>query len=60
MLGLGWGELLVILVIVIAVFGTNRLSGVGGAIGNSIREFKKAIREDDSPKADSPEGENKA
>ncbi|MEI7642829.1 MAG: twin-arginine translocase TatA/TatE family subunit [Chloroflexales bacterium] len=60
MFGLGWGELLIILLIVIAVFGTSRLAGVGGAIGNSIREFKKAVRDDDAPKGDKAEGESKA
>jgi sec-independent protein translocase protein TatA len=60
MFGLGWGELLIILVIVIAVFGAGRLSGIGGALGSSIREFKKAVRDDDAPKADEAKGETKA
>jgi sec-independent protein translocase protein TatA len=45
--GLGWGELLIILVIVIAIFGAGRLAGIGNALGGSIREFKKAVKEDD-------------
>nr|WP_044200483.1 twin-arginine translocase TatA/TatE family subunit [Oscillochloris trichoides] len=45
-------ELLIILIIVIAVFGASRLAGIGGALGSSIREFKKAVRDDDAPKAD--------
>jgi sec-independent protein translocase protein TatA len=60
MFGLGWGELLIILVIVIAVFGAGRLAGIGGALGGSIREFKKAVRDDDAPKSDKVEGESKA
>lgn len=47
MFGLGWGELLLILVIVIAVFGAGRLAGIGGALGGSIREFKKAVKDDE-------------
>jgi sec-independent protein translocase protein TatA len=39
-------ELLLILVIVIAVFGAGRIAGIGSALGNSIREFKKAVRDD--------------
>lgn len=49
MFGLGWGELLIILIIVIAIFGAGRLAGIGGALGSSIREFKKAVKEDDAP-----------
>ncbi len=47
MFGLGIPELLIILVIVIVVFGANRLRGVGGAIGGSIRDFKKSVRDED-------------
>lgn len=47
MLGLGPWELLIILMIVIAVFGASRLSGIGSALGGSIREFKNAVRDED-------------
>ncbi|MEF3274286.1 MAG: twin-arginine translocase TatA/TatE family subunit [Chloroflexus sp.] len=61
MMGLGWGELLVILVIVVAIFGAGKLAGLGGALGSSIREFRKAVRGDDEPRNDTkPEGETKA
>jgi sec-independent protein translocase protein TatA len=49
MFGLGWQELLIILIIVLAIFGTSRLAGLGGALGGSIREFKRAVRDDDPP-----------
>ncbi len=42
---IGVPELLVILVILIVVFGASRIAGIGGALGSSIREFKKAVRE---------------
>ncbi|HEX6290670.1 MAG TPA: twin-arginine translocase TatA/TatE family subunit [Herpetosiphonaceae bacterium] len=48
---LGLPELLLILVIVIAVFGAGKLAGVGGALGGSIREFRKAVRDDETKKA---------
>ena len=60
MFGLGWGELLVILVIVIAIFGAGRLAGVGSALGGSIREFKKAVRDDDSTTAKTETEQKKA
>lgn len=55
-------ELLIILAIVIALFGAKRLSGIGSALGGSIREFKQAVREDEiSPAAKSEsKGESKA
>ena len=53
MFGLGMPELLVIMVIVLVIFGAGKLPQIGGAIGKSISNFKKAIREDDNdPKTD--------
>ena len=42
MFGFGMPELVVILVIVLVVFGAGRLPEIGGALGKSIRNFKKA------------------
>jgi sec-independent protein translocase protein TatA len=54
-------ELLIILAIVIAIFGVGRLAGIGGALGGSIREFKKAVKDDDAAKAEAEaKGETKA
>lgn len=41
---LGTTEILLILVIALVVFGSGRLSGVGKALGTSIREFKEEIK----------------
>lgn len=57
--GVGVPELLIVLVIVVLVFGTAKLSGVGGALGNSIREFRKAVTDDESEKA-KPASENES
>jgi sec-independent protein translocase protein TatA len=38
----GMGELVVILLIVLVVFGANKLPGIGDALGRSIKNFKKA------------------
>jgi len=38
--GLGWQELLIILVILALVFGASRVADMGGALGRGIREFR--------------------
>ena len=38
---LGTPELIIIFAIVVLLFGAGKLSGVGGALGKSIREFRK-------------------
>jgi sec-independent protein translocase protein TatA len=38
---LGWQELMIVLVIVIIIFGAGKLPEIGGALGRSIKEFKK-------------------
>ena len=53
-LGTGWGIGpigLIVLVIVVVIFGAGRLSDVGGALGKSIREFRKATTDDPSAHA---------
>lgn len=44
-LGIGPFELILILAVVVIIFGVGRLPEVGGAIGKSIREFRKSARE---------------
>ncbi len=43
----GMGELVVILLIVLVVFGANKLPGIGDALGRSIKNFKKASAVED-------------
>lgn len=42
---LGGGEIVVLAVIVLLVFGANRLPEAGRAVGKGIREFQRALRE---------------
>ena len=46
MFGLGVGELLVVLVIVLVLF-SNRLPDLGEGLGKSIRKFRKAVNQPD-------------
>lgn len=47
----GWGELVVVLLIVLVIFGASRLPEIGSAIGKAIKGFKKAVQsEPDSEK----------
>jgi sec-independent protein translocase protein TatA len=46
-------HLVILLVVVLIVFGAGKLPGVGAALGQSIKEFKKATNEpEDKAKAD--------
>jgi sec-independent protein translocase protein TatA len=40
---LGFGEIVMILLIVLLVFGAKRLPEIGSSIGKGIREFKRSI-----------------
>ncbi len=44
---IGPTELIIILVIVMIVFGVGRLPEIGGALGKSIRSFKRSVTGDD-------------
>ena len=61
MFGLGIGEMLVILVIVLIIFGAGKLPELGEGLGKGIRNFRKAASEPDAidvtpPKADAAPG----
>ena len=63
MFGLGYQELLIILVIVLILFGANRLPELARSMGSSINEFKKGVNDaqkDDTTAAAKKEEEKKA
>lgn len=43
--GLGMGEIILIFLVVLLLFGAKRLPEIGSALGKGIREFKGSIRE---------------
>lgn len=43
---IGWAQLLIIAVIVVLLFGTNKLRTLGSDLGASIKGFKKAMGDD--------------
>jgi sec-independent protein translocase protein TatA len=45
MFGLGYQELLLILVIVLVLFGAQRLPDLARSLGSSVKEFKKGVAE---------------
>lgn len=47
-MNLGWGELIVILAILLLLFGARRLPELARSIGEAIREFQRASRNDDN------------
>lgn len=47
MFGIGFPELIIILVIVLVMFGANKLPEIGAGMGKAIKNFKKATSEPD-------------
>lgn len=46
--GISVWQLLIILVIVLLIFGTKRLTGLGSDLGNAIKGFRGAMKESDA------------
>jgi sec-independent protein translocase protein TatA len=63
MFGIGIPELLIILVIVLVIFGANKLPEIGSGMGRAIKNFKKATGEpeeiDVTPKSESKDASGK-
>lgn len=65
-MGMGATELLIILAIVVLLFGATKLPSLAKGLGESIKEFKKASKEDatedkkqpEAGKAETPKGES--
>ena len=47
-------QLILILVIVILLFGTKKLRNMGGDLGEAFKNFKKAVKDGDDDKTQTP------
>ncbi len=48
MMGISIWQLLIVLLIVVMLFGTKRLRGLGSDLGGAISGFRKSMRDGDS------------
>jgi sec-independent protein translocase protein TatA len=46
--------LIILALVVVLLFGTSKLATFGKSLGDGLREFKKATREDEEPKKIEP------
>jgi len=53
--GIGVPELLLIFGVLILLFGATKLPSLAKGLGQSIKEFKKATQDDDTPATTKPE-----
>lgn len=58
--GISIWQLLIIAVIVVLLFGTKKLRGIGGDLGGAVKGFKKAMSEDDADNKKDADFEPKA
>jgi sec-independent protein translocase protein TatA len=58
---LGFSELIIVLLIIVVVFGSTKLPQLGDGLGRAIKNFKRAVTNqneiDVSPSAKTPKGE---
>ncbi|MBE1299488.1 MAG: Sec-independent protein translocase subunit TatA [Alteromonadaceae bacterium] len=56
--GISLWQLLIILVIVVLLFGTKKLKGLGSDLGSAVKGFKNAVSDDNKADADFAEKKN--
>lgn len=47
--GISLPQLLIILLIVVVIFGTTKLTSIGKDLGGAVRGFRKAMEDEDDP-----------
>ena len=48
--GISWPQLLIVLVIVLAIFGTKRFRTLGSDLGNAVKGFRSAMSDAENAK----------
>lgn len=48
---LGTPEIIIIGIVIILIFGVGKISGIGRDLGSSIKEFRKAVKDEDGEAA---------
>jgi len=56
--GISIWQLLILLVIVVMIFGTKRLRGVGGDLGHALKDFRSAMKQGEKDEQNKTEGDN--
>lgn len=51
---LSFGKILIILLVIVILFGSKKLPDLAKGIGKGIREFKKAVSEDENETPENP------
>ncbi|MBJ8450221.1 twin-arginine translocase TatA/TatE family subunit [Acinetobacter bereziniae] len=47
MMGMSIGHIALFIIIVLVIFGTAKLKNLGKDVGGAVKDFRKAIKEDD-------------
>ncbi|GEA51256.1 Sec-independent protein translocase protein TatA [Vibrio inusitatus NBRC 102082] len=56
--GISIWQLLIIAVIVVLLFGTKKLRGIGGDLGSAVKGFKKAMSDEDTAAKDAKDAKD--
>lgn len=56
--GISIWQLLIILVIVVLLFGTKRLKGIGSDLGSAVKGFRSAMSQQESAEESAPRAES--
>jgi sec-independent protein translocase protein TatA len=54
--GISWPQLLIVLVIVLAIFGTKRFRSLGSDLGNAVKGFRSAMSDAEEAKGELSDG----